>query len=66
MEFQGFFGFADNSGGCAIVEADSAATLARGTAPFAPWLAFETTPILPVEESAAIGAEAVAFRDSIS
>ena len=28
-EFQGFYGFADGTGGVAIVEADSAATLAR-------------------------------------
>ena len=32
-EFQGFYAFADSSGGVAIIEVDSAATLARTTAP---------------------------------
>ena len=65
-EFKGFYGFADGSGGVAIIEADSAATLARTTAPWQPWLRFSTTPILPIEESSAIAGEAVAFRDSVS
>ena len=64
-EFKGFYGYADNTGGIAIIEVDSAATLARVTAPFVPWLAFTARPILPIEELAAIGGEAVAFRDSI-
>lgn len=64
-EFKGFYGFADNSGGVAIVEVDSLATLARTTAPFAPWLRFAATPLLPVEESAAIEAEALAFIGSV-
>jgi hypothetical protein len=63
--FQGFYGFADGSGGVAIIEVDSAATLARTTAPWSPWLRFTATPILPIEESSAIGGEAVAFRDSV-
>ena len=61
-EFKGFYGFADGSGGVAIVDAASAADLARTTAPWTPWLAFEVRPILPVEESAAIGGEAIAWR----
>jgi len=65
-EFQGFYGFADNSGGVAIIEADSAATLARTTAPWTPWLRFTVTPIVPIEESTAIAEEAVQFRDSVS
>ncbi len=65
FEFKGFWGFADGSGGVAIVETDSASVLARATAPFVPWLRFTTTPILPVEESAAIAGEAVSVRDSI-
>lgn len=66
FEFKGFWGYADNSGGVAIVEADSAAAVARGTAPFTPWLRFSTTPILPVEEGAAIAGEAVAARAAFS
>lgn len=65
-DFQGFYGFADSSGGVAIVEVDSAATLARTTAPWAPWLAFQVTPIVPIEEATAIGSEAVSFRESVT
>ena len=63
-DFQAFYGFADNSGGVAIIDADSAATLARTMAPFVPWIRFSAKPILPIEESAAIGAEGIAFRAS--
>lgn len=65
-DFQGFYGFADGSGGVAIIEVDSAATLSRTTEPFTPWLRFNAKPILPIEEAAGIGAEAIAFRDSVS
>jgi hypothetical protein len=64
-QFQGFYAFADNSGGVAIVEVDGAATLARTMVPFSPWMSFTATPILPIEEGAAIGGEGIAFRDSI-
>ena len=64
-EFQGFYGFADGTGGVAIIEVDSAATLARTTAPWVPWLRFTATPILPIQESSAIGNEAIEFRDSV-
>jgi hypothetical protein len=65
-EFKGFYGYADGSGGVAVVEVDSAATLARLTAPFIPWLRFNARPILPVEEAAAISGEALAFLGGIS
>ena len=65
-EFKGFYGFADGRGGVALIEADSAATLTRTTAPWTAWLRFTMTPIVPIEESAAIGGEAIAFRDSVS
>jgi len=65
-EFKGFYSFADGSGGVAIVEADSAATLARTTAPWTTRLSFTVSPILPIEEASAISAEAIAFRDSVS
>jgi hypothetical protein len=64
-DFKGFYGNADGSGGVAIIEVDSAATLARTTAPWTPWLRFTVTPIVPIEESSGIGLEAVAFRDSV-
>lgn len=65
-DFQGFYGFVDGTGGVAIVEADSAATVARTTAPWSPWLAFEVTPIIPMDESVAIAGEAMKFRDSVT
>ena len=64
-EFKGFYGNADGRGGVAIIEADSAATLARTTAPWTPWLRFTVTPIVPIEEATAIAGEAVAFRDTV-
>ena len=65
-EFQGFYGFADGTGGVAILEADSAQTLARTTDPWTPWLRFEVSPILPIDEATPIANEAVAFRDSVA
>ena len=64
-EFKAFYGFADGRGGVALIEADSAATLSRTTAPWAPWLRFAVTPIVPIEESSAIAGEAVASRDAV-
>ena len=63
-EFQAFYGFADHSGGFAIIEADSAAALAQASAPFVPWLRFDAKPILPIEDAAAISGSGVAFRDA--
>ena len=60
--FQGFYGYADGSGGCAVVESDDAGALARTTAPWTPWLRFEAKVLLPIEESAAIAGEAMAWR----
>jgi hypothetical protein len=65
-EFKGFYGMADGTGGVAIVEADSAATLAKTIAPWTPWLRFKTAVILPIEEATAINSEAMGFRDSVS
>ena len=64
-DFQGFYGFADGTGGVAIVEADSAATLTRTIDPWTPWLRFQVTPIVPIEEATVIAHEAVACRDSV-
>lgn len=65
-EFQAFYGFADNSGGFAIIEADSAAALAEATGPFVPWLRFSAKAIVPIEESTAIALASIAFRDAES
>ena len=65
IEFQAFYVHADYSGGMAIVEVDSSATLARTIAPWLPWLRFTAKPIAPVEQTMAIRREATAFRDSV-
>jgi hypothetical protein len=65
-DFQGFYGFADGTGGVALIEVDSAATLARTIAPWTPWMSFTVTPIVPIEESSVIANEGIAFRDSVS
>ena len=62
---RGFFGFSDGTGGVALVEVDSAATLSRTIDTWTPWLRFTVTPIVPIEEASAIANEAVAFRDSV-
>jgi hypothetical protein len=49
-----------------LVEADSAETMARTIDPWTPWLRFEVTPIVPIEEATQIATEAVAFRDSVT
>ena len=65
-EFKGFYGFATGGGGVALIEADSAETIARTCSPWTPWLRFTSTPILPIEQSSQIAGEAMAYRDSIS
>jgi Protein of unknown function (DUF3303) len=65
-QFQGFYGFADGTGGIALVEADTAATLARTVAPWTPWLEFQIRPILPIAEASQISGEAVAWREQHS
>lgn len=64
-QFLGFYGFADNSGGVAIVDVDSHQTLARTMTAHIPWIRFAATPLLPIEEAAQIGGEGVAFRASV-
>ena len=63
-QFQAFYGFADGGGGVALIEAASAADLAKTIAPWTPFLKFTTRVILPVQESAEISAAAVAWREA--
>jgi Domain of unknown function (DUF3303) len=66
MEIQGFYTYADGSGGFTIAEVPDAATAARALAAFSPWLDFELVPMLPVEEGVAIFHEGIAFRAGVS
>ena len=63
-EFKGFYGFADGGGGVALVEAASAADLAKTLAPWTPFLEFSARIILPIQETATISGEAAAWRDA--
>jgi hypothetical protein len=63
-KFQGFYGFADGSGGVALIEAATAADLAKTIAPWTPYLKFTTRAILPIRESSEISGAAAAWRDA--
>ena len=63
-QFQAFYGFADGGGGVALIEASSAGDLAKTLVPWTPFLKFSTRVVLPIQESAAIGGGAAAWRDA--
>ncbi len=62
--FQAFYGFADGGGGVALIEAGSAADLAKTLARWTPFLEFTTRVVLPIQESAEIDSAAAAWRDA--
>ena len=64
-EFKAFYSFADGGGGVGLVEAGSAADLAKTIAPWTPFLKFTTRVILPIQEADAIERAAASWRDSI-
>ena len=63
-QFQAFYGFADGTGGVALIEAANAADLAKTIATWTPFLRFTTRPVLPIRESADISVAAAAWRDA--
>jgi len=63
--FQGFYQFADGTGGMAVVEAATAADLAKTVAPWTPFLKFTTRVLVPIQEATAIDVEAMTWRDSM-
>jgi hypothetical protein len=65
-QFQAFYGFADGRGGFALVEAADAVELARTMAPWLPWLKFEARTVLPIQETAQINGEAIAWRAGVA
>jgi hypothetical protein len=64
-QFQGFYQFADGAGGVGIIEAASAADLAKTIAPWTPFLKFTTRVLVPIQESTTINLEAMNWRDSV-
>lgn len=62
-QFQTFHGFADGTGGVALIEAASAADLAKTLAPWTPFLRFTAKVVVEMQESAQISGEAAAWRD---
>ena len=62
--FEAFYGFADGGGGVALIEAASAADLAKTLAPWTPFLEFTTRVVLPIQEAAEIDGAAAAWRDA--
>jgi hypothetical protein len=48
-----------------MIEASSAADLAKTVAPWTPFLKFTTRVVLPIQEASAINAAAAAWRDSL-
>jgi hypothetical protein len=62
-QFQGFYGYADGGGGFALIEAATAADLAKTIAPWTPFLKFTARAIVPIRESAEINGAAVAWRE---
>jgi hypothetical protein len=65
FEFKAHWARADGSGGIAVVESDSAATLLEGVAPWQPFFHFDISPVLGVEEAVPIFAKVNAWRDSV-
>ena len=63
-QFQAFYGFVDGTGGVAFIEAANAADLAKTLSPWTADLTFTTQAILPIEETAAINGEGLAWRDA--
>ena len=65
FEFKAHWARADGSGGIAIIEADSPATLLEGIAPWVPFFDFDIAPVLPVEEAVPVFQKVNAWRDSV-
>ncbi len=63
--FHQFVQRVDGEGGFAFVESDSPEDILRDVSKFTPWIKYEVLPVVDMADGAAIGAEAVAYRDSI-
>ena len=66
FEFKAHYSRADNGGGIAIVESDSAEAIIEGIAPWLPYLEFELTPVADVQAAVPVVLRAYAWRYSVS
>jgi hypothetical protein len=64
--FHQFVQRVDGEGGFAFVESDSPEDILRDISKFTPWIRYEVVPVVDMANGAAIGAEAIDFRDSVS
>ena len=64
--FKQFLGRVDGQGGYAFVETDEPAKIAKDVAPFGAWFEFTVTPVLDIQETAALNFEALEFLNSVS
>jgi hypothetical protein len=64
--FVQFVGRVDGRGGFAVVETDDITLVARDMAIFSAFFDMSVYPVLDIQETARIGAEAVEFRSSAS
>jgi len=64
--FTEFVGRIDGQGGFAVIEADDPKLVAKDVAPFVAWFEFAVHPVINIDETAMIGAEAVEFLASVS
>lgn len=65
VDFQQFLGRVDGQGGFSVVETDELSLLAKEIALFSPFFEFKVYPVLEIAQTAEIGVEAVAMRQSI-
>ena len=64
--FHQFVQRVDGEGGFAFVESDSPEDILRDVSKFTPWIKYQVIPVIDMADGAAIGAEAIEYRDSIS
>jgi hypothetical protein len=66
FEFKHHWARGDGEGGVAIIEADSAAQVLEGISPWAPYLAFEVAPAVPMEDAVPIFMKNQAWAESVA
>jgi hypothetical protein len=65
FEFKGHWARGDGRGGVALFEADSAAQVVEGIAPWSAFFEFEVTPALEIESAVPLFMKGYEWRDSV-